>query len=69
MIFKNSVHTAKKTQHFTVTKINWLTVIKEIIAAYCEENMKHTNTLCGQNVGLRYVKLGGKYSYNLVLKG
>jgi hypothetical protein len=24
IIFKNSVRTAKKTQHFTITKINWL---------------------------------------------
>jgi hypothetical protein len=24
---KNSVRTAKKTQHFTVTKINWLTAV------------------------------------------
>jgi hypothetical protein len=30
--FKDSVRTAKKTQHFTVTKINRLTLFKEIIA-------------------------------------
>jgi hypothetical protein len=29
-ILKNSVRTAKKAQHFTVTKINWLTLFKEI---------------------------------------
>jgi hypothetical protein len=27
--FKNSVRTAKKTQHFTVAKINWLTPFKK----------------------------------------
>jgi hypothetical protein len=32
MIFKNSVRTAKKTQLITITKINWLTLFKEIIA-------------------------------------
>jgi hypothetical protein len=31
IIFKNSVRTAKKTQHFTITKINWLMLFKEMI--------------------------------------
>jgi hypothetical protein len=31
-IFKNPVRTSKRTPHFTVTKINWLTLFKEIIA-------------------------------------
>jgi hypothetical protein len=29
-----SVRTAKKTQHFIITKINWLMLFKEIIAVY-----------------------------------
>jgi hypothetical protein len=41
---KNSVRTTKKTQHFTITKINWLTLFKEIIAVYSEKHTKHTNT-------------------------
>jgi hypothetical protein len=45
-IFKNSVRTAKKTQHVTITKINWLTLFKEIIAVYSENNTKHINTKC-----------------------
>jgi hypothetical protein len=32
MLFKDSVRTSKRTPHFTITKINWLTVFKEIIA-------------------------------------
>jgi hypothetical protein len=44
IIFKNSVRTAKKTQHFTITKINWLTLFKEIIAVYGENHTKHINT-------------------------
>jgi hypothetical protein len=28
MLFKNSVHTSKRTPHFTITKINWLTLFK-----------------------------------------
>jgi hypothetical protein len=43
IIFKNSVCTAKKTQHFTITKINWLTLFKEIIAVYNENHTKHIN--------------------------
>jgi hypothetical protein len=28
MLFKNPVRTSKRTLHFTITKINWLTVFK-----------------------------------------
>jgi hypothetical protein len=38
------VSTAKKTPHFTITKINWLTLFKEIIAVYSENHRKDTNT-------------------------
>jgi hypothetical protein len=38
IVFKNSVRTAKKTQLFTITKINWLTLFKEIIAVYNLQN-------------------------------
>jgi hypothetical protein len=31
MLFKNSVRTPKRTPHFTITKINWLTLFEEII--------------------------------------
>jgi hypothetical protein len=44
IIFKNSVRTAKKTQHFTITKINWLKLFKEIIFAYIQNHTKHINT-------------------------
>jgi hypothetical protein len=43
MVFKHSVRTAKKTQHFTITKINWLTLFKEITAVHCENHMKNIN--------------------------
>jgi hypothetical protein len=36
LLFKNPVRTAKETQNFTVTKINRLTLFKEIIAVYSE---------------------------------
>jgi hypothetical protein len=41
IILKNSVRTAKKTLHFTVTKINWFLLFKEIIAVYTEDHTKH----------------------------
>jgi hypothetical protein len=28
MVFKNSVRTSKRTPHFTITTINWLTLFK-----------------------------------------
>jgi hypothetical protein len=28
MLFKNSVRTSKRTPHFTITKINWITLFK-----------------------------------------
>jgi len=40
-MFKNPVRTSKRTPHFTITKINWLTLFKEIIAVYSENRMKH----------------------------
>jgi hypothetical protein len=40
MLFKNLVRTSKRTPHFTITKINWLTLFKEIIAVYTKNNIK-----------------------------
>jgi hypothetical protein len=44
MTYKYSVRTAKKTQHFTITKIKRLTLFKEIIAVYTEDQTKPINT-------------------------
>jgi hypothetical protein len=46
MLFKNSVRTSKITPHFTITKITWLMLFKEIIAVYSEENATPINTKC-----------------------
>jgi hypothetical protein len=43
MLFKNPVRTSKRTPHFTITKINWLTLFKEIIAVYSEIHRKPIN--------------------------
>jgi uncharacterized membrane protein len=42
---------------------------RDLIAAYSENLVKPTNTLCGQNAELAIVSGGGTYSYHYVLKG
>jgi hypothetical protein len=46
MLFQNSVRTSKRTPHFTITKINWLTLFKEIIAVYSENHTEPINIKC-----------------------
>jgi len=65
MLFKNPVRTSKRTPHFTITKINWLMLFKEIIAVYSEN---HTEPII-QNAELLIVKAAGTYSYHSALKG
>jgi hypothetical protein len=48
MLFKNSVRTSKRTPHFTITEINWLTLSKEIIAVYSENLTKYRDTMLTQ---------------------
>jgi hypothetical protein len=62
ILFKISVRTAKKTPHFTITKINWLTLFEEIIAVFTENHTKPTKTY----TEFLIVKGGGAYSYHLV---
>jgi hypothetical protein len=45
-IFMTSARTAKKTLHFTITKINWLMLFKKIIPVYSENYLKPINTNC-----------------------
>jgi hypothetical protein len=45
---KDSVRTAKKTPHFTVTKINRLTLFKEIIAVCSENHRNHVTHSMGK---------------------
>jgi hypothetical protein len=64
MLFMNPVRTSKRTQHFTITNINWLMLFKEIIAVYGENHAKPINTKCNITV-----KADGSYSYRSALKG
>jgi hypothetical protein len=40
----NPVRTSKRTPHFTITKFNWVTLFKEIMADYAENDTKLINT-------------------------
>jgi hypothetical protein len=62
MLFKNSVRTLKRTPHFTVTKINWLTLFREGIAVYREKHKQSINRLLIAE--LLIIKADGKYAYN-----
>jgi hypothetical protein len=44
LIFSKSARTSKKTQHFTITKINWLMLFKETMPVYTENHTKARNT-------------------------
>jgi hypothetical protein len=59
MLFKNPVRTSKRTPYFTITKINWLTLFKEITAVYSENHTKPIN----KNATLLNVKADGSYNY------
>jgi len=45
MLFKNSVRTSKRTQHFTITKIDWLTLFKKITTIHSKNKTKHINAI------------------------
>jgi hypothetical protein len=65
MLFKNSVRTSKRTPQFTIRKINWLTLFKEIIAVYAENHNKHKV----QNANLLRFKAAGTHYCHSALKG
>jgi hypothetical protein len=63
MLFKNSVRTSKRTPYFTITEINWLTLFKEIIVVYYENQVKLENEVRGQRSELLIVTVRGIYNY------
>jgi hypothetical protein len=44
--------TLQETRYVSTTKPNKLTLFRETIAVFCENCMKHTYTLIGQNAEL-----------------
>jgi hypothetical protein len=55
-------------QRVSSTKINMLTLFKEIIPVYTENHTKHINTLCVQNAQLLNIKAVSMYGYHWTLK-
>ena len=53
----------------SIIKTSQLMLYREIIAVCSKIHTKHINTLCGQNVELLNVKLGGTYSDQWALQG
>jgi hypothetical protein len=47
--FSCLVRTGKRTPHFTITEIDWLTLFKEIIAVYSENHTTPIKAVCGEN--------------------
>jgi hypothetical protein len=48
-IYINPVRTSQETHYVPARKPNRLMLFGRIIAAYCENHVEHTNTLCAQN--------------------
>jgi hypothetical protein len=46
-MFKKSVRTSKRTPHFTITRMNWITLFREIIAVYSGNHTKPIITKYG----------------------
>jgi hypothetical protein len=46
VILNNSVRPAKRKPHFTITKINWLMLLKEILPVYSKNHRKPINLKC-----------------------
>jgi hypothetical protein len=46
IVFTNPTGTSKRTQHFTITNMNLLTLFREIIAVYFEKHMQSINKKC-----------------------
>jgi hypothetical protein len=65
IIYKDSVRASKRAPHFTITKINLLTLFKEIIAVYIETHKRPINTDCT----LLICEAGGTYSGHSAFKG
>jgi hypothetical protein len=61
-----SIRTSQETHYVSATEPKRLMSFRKKNAVYCENHMKHMNTLCGQNAEFRCVKGGGT---NRALKG
>jgi hypothetical protein len=66
IIYKNPVRTSQETYYLSA---NRLKLTRERVTVYCENHMKHINTLCKQNAEFYNFKTGGTHSNHWTLKG
>jgi hypothetical protein len=67
-MYKNPIRTSQETHYVSATKTNRLMLFRETVAVCCENHTEHTDTRWGQNAEFWYIKAGGIYSYDCVLK-
>jgi hypothetical protein len=60
IIYKNLFHTSEEKHSISTVYTNRLKRFREIITVYCENRMKHINTLCEDNAEFFGIKAGGK---------
>jgi hypothetical protein len=58
-----------ETYCVSATKINRLMFFSEIMAVYCENQTKHTNTFLAKIAGFWHVKAGSTHNNHWALKG
>jgi hypothetical protein len=68
-VYKNSVRTSQETHRSSTTNTSQLMLFREMVAVYCGNQMKHTNTVFWENPELRHVKACGTYKNHWALKG
>jgi hypothetical protein len=49
MLFKNPVRTSKRTPHFTITEINWLTLFKRSLLT-TRQRLRYEEEISGLNL-------------------
>jgi hypothetical protein len=61
IILTNSAPIAEITKHFSITKINWIRLFREIITVYLQNHVNSIYTLCVPIADLLSVKTGGMF--------
>jgi len=61
---KTSVLTSQRTQTLSLLKTNRLLLLRQIVAVYCENDMKDMNWQCGEKMQFLTVAEGGAIIYH-----
>ena len=60
---RNSVLTSQRTQPLSILKTNRFILLREIVAVYCENDMKNMKRQCGEKTQFLPVAAGGACVY------